>query len=175
MPPAALYVNPGVLDQRRGRIVFASLIAPCALGRSGVRVRKREGDGATPVATMRPVAVYWRDDRVRRPPTILPVRPIRADDGWCDDGAHRRYNRRVRLPFPAGHETMRRADALYDIVVELDWNRAPAVRGRGSAIFLHLAKPGFPATQGCIAVSLKTMRLILPHLRPTTRIVVRHP
>jgi L,D-peptidoglycan transpeptidase YkuD (ErfK/YbiS/YcfS/YnhG family) len=175
MPPAVLYVDPGVLDQRRGRIVFGALSVPCALGRSGVRVGKREGDGATPVATLRPVAVYWRADRLLRPRTVLPIRPIRADDGWCDDVAHRRYNRPVRLPFPAGHETMRRTDGLYDIVVELDWNRTPAVRGRGSAIFLHLAKPGFPPTQGCVAVSLETMRLILPHLRPSTRVIVRHP
>lgn len=175
MSSTRFYVFPDVLDQRRGRIVFAALAAPCALGRTGVQVRKREGDGATPLATMRPVAVYWRADRVRRPRTRLPVRPIRAHDGWCDDVAHRRYNRLVRLPFPAGHEKMRRDDGLYDIVVELDWNRTPAMRGRGSAIFLHLAKPGFPPTQGCIAVTLKTMRLILPHLRPTTRIAVRHP
>jgi L,D-peptidoglycan transpeptidase YkuD (ErfK/YbiS/YcfS/YnhG family) len=173
MPPAVLYVYPGALDQRRGRIVFAGLSAPCALGRSGVKVRKREGDGATPVATMRPVAIYWRADRLLRPRTALPIRPIRADDGWCDDVAHRRYNRSVRLPFPASHEAMRRTDGLYDVVVELDWNRAPAVRGRGSAIFLHLAKPDLSPTQGCIAVSIETMRRILPRLRPTTRIIVR--
>ncbi len=136
---------------------------------------KREGDGATPVATLRPVAVYWRNDRVARPRTALPSRAIRSDDGWCDDSRHRRYNRLVKLPFPASHETMRRDDALYDIVVELDWNRQPAIPGRGSAIFLHLARPGFTPTQGCIAVSLKTMRLILPRLSRATRIVVRHP
>lgn len=167
------YVQPGPLDQRRGRIVFAGMSAPCALGRSGVGVRKREGDGATPRAVLRPLAVYWRRDRVARPVTPLPARPISPRDGWCDDVRHPRYNCLVPLPFPASHETMHRDDHLYDIVIDLDWNRRPAVSGRGSAIFLHLARPGYTPTQGCIAVSLKTMRLLLPRLTRDTRIVVR--
>ncbi len=173
MPPDVLYVQPAVLDHCRGRIVFGSLVAPCALGRGGVVVAKREGDGATPRAALRPLAAWWRPDHALRPPTALPLRPIRADDGWCDDPRHRRYNRAVRLPFMASHERMRRDDRLYDVVVELDWNTRPAIRGRGSAIFLHVARPGYAPTEGCIAVSPRTMQLILPHLRRTTRIVVQ--
>lgn len=167
------YVHPSPLDQRRGRIVFAGIDAPCALGRSGVVVDKREGDGATPRAVLRPIAVHWRRDRLRRPPASLPLKPIRPSDGWCDDARHRRYNQPVRLPFPASHEAMHRADHLYDIVIDLDWNRRPAVAGRGSAIFLHLARPGYLPTEGCIAVSPKTMRLILSRLTRRSRFIVR--
>lgn len=172
MTSATLYVFPDRLDQRRGRILFHGVTIPCALGRGGVTRRKREGDGSTPCGIMRPLQAFWRADRLRRPRSALPLAPVRPHDGWCDDVGHPRYNQPVRLPFPASHEVMTRADAIYDVVVDLDWNRRPAIRGRGSAIFLHLARPGLKPTEGCIAVQPKAMRFILPRLRPTTRIVV---
>ncbi|MHB2168329.1 L,D-transpeptidase family protein [Alsobacter sp. R-9] len=171
-PSRLLYVRVDPLDHRRGRIGIGHRTYPCALGRSGATRRKREGDGATPLGVLRPLGVFWRRDRVTRPLCLLPRRPIQANDGWCDDVNHPRYNRPVRLPFPASHETMRRADHLYDVVIDLDWNRRPAIRGRGSAIFLHLARAGYAPTEGCIAVSAKTMRLLLPLLTPATRLVV---
>jgi len=86
---------------------------------------------------------------------------MRKDDGWCDDVEHGRYNCPVRLPFSASHETMWRDDGLYDVVGVLDWNLRPRIRRRGSAIFLHLAGPGFPPTAGCIAVTRRGLSLLL--------------
>ncbi|WP_293860436.1 L,D-transpeptidase family protein [uncultured Alsobacter sp.] len=159
-------------DPRRGILVAGALVLPCALGRGGIRRAKREGDGATPAGPLRPMAVRYRPDRTARPRARLPVGAIRPTDGWCDDPRHPRYNRPVPLPFPAGHERLHRADAVYDVVVILDWNMRPAIRGRGSAIFLHLARPGFTPTEGCIAVSPAAMRRLLPLLGRSTRIVV---
>lgn len=144
----------------------------CALGRGGVRVRKREGDGATPAGTWRLVEVLWRADRVRRPGTSLPVRAIRPDDGWCDAPSDRNYNRHVRHPYPASAERLWREDRVYDIVVVLDHNRRPRVRGHGSAVFMHLARPGLVPTEGCIALAERDLRLVLARARHGTRIVV---
>jgi L,D-peptidoglycan transpeptidase YkuD (ErfK/YbiS/YcfS/YnhG family) len=171
-PSPVLRVRALPSDPRRGVVEAGPLRLPCALGRGGRRHGKREGDGATPRATLRPLAVRYRPDRGRRPATHLPVGVIRPGDGWCDDPRDRRYNRPVALPFPASHERMHRDDALYDVVVILDWNMRPAVRGRGSAIFLHIARPGFAPTEGCIAVSPAAMRRLLPRLRRSSRIVV---
>lgn len=104
--------------------------------------------------------------------TRLPMRPIRADLGWCDAAGDRNYNRPVRLPYAGSHEAMRRADRLYDAVLVLDWNISTRRRGRGSAIFLHLARPGFAPTEGCIAVSRRTMARLLPILRRGASIAV---
>lgn len=144
-------------ERHRGTIVCGSLVLPCALGRSGVTHLKREGDGATPAGRYRLLSLYYRADRVARPPTALPVRAMRPDDGWCEDPRHGSYNRPIRLPSSAGHETMWRDDHLYDIVGVLDWNIQPRGSGRGSAIFLHLCRPGWGPTAGCIALEL-------PHL-----------
>jgi len=136
----------------RGTVSLGCLALPCALGRSGRRVRKREGDGATPVGCWRITGVLYRADRVRRPVTRLAVRPIGESDGWCDAPADRNYNRLVRHPYPASAERLWRADNLYDVVVVLSHNSRPRVRGGGSAIFMHVARPGYAPTEGCIAL-----------------------
>ena len=160
------------IDHRRGRIVAGSLTIPCALGRSGTTRAKREGDGATPVGRFRLLGCFYRPDRGPRPPSRLPAAAIRPADGWCDDPADRRYNRPVRLPYPARHERMWRDDHVYDVVIDIAWNRGPVVRGRGSAIFLHLARPDFAPTEGCVAVPPKAIRRLMRRIGPHTRIEI---
>jgi L,D-peptidoglycan transpeptidase YkuD (ErfK/YbiS/YcfS/YnhG family) len=167
-----LRVVPTAFDRRRGILVAGGAAFPCALGRAGVVAGKREGDGGTPRGLLPLIAVYYRPDRVRRPLTALPAVPIAPDDGWCDDPADPAYNRPVRLPFPASHERMWREDGLYDLVVVLGYNLARPVPGRGSAIFLHLAAPGFAPTAGCVAVTLPAMRRILARSGPGTTLLV---
>ena len=154
--------RPGRSSQ--GLLNLGGTVFCCALGRGGISSRKREGDGATPLAAMRAMWGYYRPGRGSLPATRLALRPIHAGLGWCDAPGDRNYNRPVRLPYPASCETMRRGDPLYDLLVVLDWNMRPAVRGRGSAIFLHLARPGYLPTEGCIAVSRRTMTRLLPVL-----------
>mgnify|MGYP003888765875 CR=1 FL=1 len=123
---------------------------------------------------MRILCGYFRHDhfaQARR--TRLPMARIGSNLGWCEVPDDRNYNRPVRMPYAASHETMRRADALYDVCIVLDWNIRPRRRGRGSAIFFHLARPGFPPTEGCVAVSRAVMLRLLPHLGPDTILTVR--
>jgi L,D-peptidoglycan transpeptidase YkuD (ErfK/YbiS/YcfS/YnhG family) len=148
-------------DRSRGMLRLGGRLFPCALGRGGVRRRKREGDGCTPAGSLRLVLAYWRPDRIRRPATVIETRPIHRDSGWCDDPGDRNYNRPVALPYAAGHERLWRDDRLYDICVVLDWNLDRPLPGAGSAVFLHLAAPDFKPTAGCIAVEESTIRRIL--------------
>lgn len=169
-----LTVRAAPQDKRRGFVNADGRVFACALGRGGIVPTKREGDGGTPVAAMRLVEGYFRADRTRRPLTALPMRAIRPDDGWCDDPRDANYNRSVRLPIAASHEKMMREDRLYDICLVMDWNLGPRGRKRngGSAIFLHIAKPGFPPTEGCIAVAPEAMRWLLPRIGPGTVVEV---
>lgn len=144
----------------------------CALGPAGPVYRKREGDGGTPIAAMAVLAGRYRADRMVRPASAIGLAPIRPSDGWCDDVRDARYNLPVRLPFAGSHERMCRDDRLYDVVLVLDWNLAPRVRGRGSAIFLHVARDDYRPTAGCVAVSPRAMRLLLPRIRRGTVVVV---
>jgi len=137
-----------------GRLLFAGVTYRAALGRGGVRADKQEGDGATPAAVMPLRRIFYRADRVAKPRSLLPAEPTARTDGWCDDSGHSAYNTRVTLPFEARHETLWRDDPLYDICAVLGWNDAPVVRGRGSAIFLHAARPDYAPTEGCVALAL---------------------
>lgn len=156
---------------QRGLLTGAGLSLPCALGRTGLTRFKREGDGATPVGRMALLHGHRRDDRGRPVPAPFAMTPIRPDDGWCDDADDGRYNRPVRRPFAASHEIMRRDDGLYDLVIVLDWNIRHRVIGRGSAIFLHCARPGFEPTAGCVALRPADLRRLLPRLTRNTVLV----
>jgi L,D-peptidoglycan transpeptidase YkuD (ErfK/YbiS/YcfS/YnhG family) len=146
----------------------------CRIGRTGICHAKREGDGATPVGTLRPLRGFWRADRRCRAATRLPMRPLRRDDGWCDAPGHRQYNRLVRLPFLASREEMWRDDHVYDVVLELSWNARPRRQGRGSAIFLHLMNDRRGPTAGCLAVEARRINWLLARLSCRTRILVRY-
>jgi len=147
----------------------------CALGPAGVvaAAEKREGDGATPRGAWAMRRVLYRPDRGAAPKTALPVAAISQDDGWCDDAADPAYNRPVKLPYAASCEEMWRDDELYDSVVVLAHNDDPPVAGRGSAIFLHCAKPGYPPTQGCVALARADLEALLAKAKPGEILEVR--
>lgn len=160
-------------DRRRGFLKAGGAVFPCALGRSGIVVDKREGDGGTPRAVLKLRRVFYRAGRLPRPLSLLPVRAIAPRDAWCDDPQDRRYNRLIDRPPGAAEERLTRADHLYDVIVELGWNDAPVRRGRGSAIFWHLARPGFSPTAGCVAVGGRVFARLLPRLARDCVIVIR--
>lgn len=159
-------------QRHRGFLSCDGWSVPCALGEAGLRLRKREGDLATPVGIWPMRAVLFRPDRVPPPRTGLPVFRISPGDGWCDDPADRNYNRPVRLPYAASAESLWRADRLYDIVVVLGHNDSPPLPGRGSAVFFHLATPDYGPTAGCVAVSRRDMTTLLARCDAGTRLAV---
>ncbi len=168
-----LRVSTLAASTRRGTLRVGNLTFPCALGRVGCRVRKREGDGATPIGQWTLREVLYRRDRVGRPRAVLPVRGIGKHDGWCDAAADRNYNRPVRHPYAASAERLWRQDELYDVLVVLGFNERPRARGRGSAIFMHVARPGYAPTEGCIALARAHLLRLLERVGPRTSVAVR--
>ena len=159
-------------DPTRGWLIAGPLALPVALGRGGVKANKREGDGATPRGTFRLKRLWWRAERHARPATLLPAQRIKPDDGWCEDPSDRHYNRPVKVPAGSKADRLARADALYDFIVEIDHNTRPRVTARGSAVFIHVARPQFAPTAGCVALELSSLRRLLARVGPRTRIVV---
>jgi L,D-peptidoglycan transpeptidase YkuD (ErfK/YbiS/YcfS/YnhG family) len=156
-----------------GRLHAGPVVVRCAIGRGGIRQDKREGDRATPGGAFRLVGGFFRQDRVLRKAWASPMRPVSPSDGWCDDPRSALYNRRVVLPCRASHEKLWRADRLYDLVIVLDYNIHPRRKNRGSAIFLHCARPDFAPTGGCIALRLGDLRRLLPRLSRKVLLTVR--
>jgi L,D-peptidoglycan transpeptidase YkuD (ErfK/YbiS/YcfS/YnhG family) len=165
-------VRPRAGRASEGWLAAGHLRLPVALGSAGIRANKREGDGATPRGSFRLVRLWWRRDRANRPRTRLPVRRIGKSDAWCENPGDRRYNRPIQLAANAAGDRLWRNDHLYDFLIELDHNARPRVAGRGSAIFVHLARRGFRPTAGCVALAPESFRRLLVRLGPGTRIVI---
>jgi L,D-peptidoglycan transpeptidase YkuD (ErfK/YbiS/YcfS/YnhG family) len=155
-----------------GTARFADAVFRCALGRGGLSDDKREGDGATPIGAWPLRRLLYRPDRLPPPPTGLPALPIGPADGWCDAPGDRNYNRPVILPYPASAESLWREDAVYDLIVPLGYNDGPILPGRGSAIFLHLAREGYLPTEGCVALAPADLLAYLAVATTASRVVV---
>lgn len=171
-PLSAIRVRPAAGDPRRGWLTAQGWTIPVALGRGGILANKREGDGGTPRGTYRPLQLWWRADRHRRPDTFLPARPIRPEDAWCEDPDDRHYNQPIRLVPGQSGDRLTREDHLYDFIVEIDHNAAPRIAGRGSAVFLHLARTNFSPTAGCVSMTKSSMLRLLRRMSPRTRIII---
>ena len=165
MPPANLIYEKGTLSWPGGS-------ARAACGLAGVKIDKHEGDHASPAGTFPLLYGFYRPDRVAWPKTDLALTALRPDFGWCDAPDDPHYNTLVALPYPASHEELWRADGLYDLIVVIGYNTDPVVPGKGSAIFLHVARPDFSGTEGCIAIERKELLALLGLLGPGSKITI---
>ena len=163
-------VRPG--DRTRGVLLAGPRAIPVVLGRTGVRANKYEGDGATPRGRFRLVRLWWRADRHSCPHTLLPARRVTADLAWCENTSDRRYNRAFRRAANEPGDRLWREDSLYDLIIEIDHNTRPRVAGRGSAVFIHVARPDRSPTAGCVALRANELRRLLAALGPETRIAI---
>ncbi|MCJ2876963.1 UNVERIFIED_ORG: L,D-peptidoglycan transpeptidase YkuD (ErfK/YbiS/YcfS/YnhG family) [Rhizobium sp. SORGH_AS260] len=163
-------VRPAPLKINRAIVQLGHLTFQAAIGRNGRTARKREGDGKSPISATRLLHGFYRGDRMSAITTALPMQRTRKSMLWCDEPGNPNYNRLVKAPFAPSHEDMMRTDGLYDVCLVLDWNVTSRSRNRGSAIFMHMIRPGCEPTAGCVALHPRDMRRVLPHLRKGTKI-----
>jgi L,D-peptidoglycan transpeptidase YkuD (ErfK/YbiS/YcfS/YnhG family) len=163
--------RPGM--RSRGVVIAGPLAIPVVLGRTGIRANKREGDGATPRGGFRLRRLWWRADRSPRPLTLLPTARIDRRTAWCEDPGDRRYNQPFRRSASEPGDRLWRDDRLYDLIIEIDHNTRPRIAQRGSAVFLHVARPDRSPTAGCVAFAAPDLRRLLGRLGPHTRILIQ--
>jgi len=144
-----------------GRLFWQDKEYRCSVGKNGVTKEKQEGDGKTPVGCFSIRRIFYRSDRISKPESAFLIKELSPNDGWCDDPNDSNYNKYVKLPYSSSHENLWREDNLYDIIVILGYNDDPPVPGKGSAIFMHLARPDYSPTAGCIALSLPDLLKLL--------------
>jgi L,D-peptidoglycan transpeptidase YkuD (ErfK/YbiS/YcfS/YnhG family) len=163
---------PDLLVSADGTALWGGRRLRCALGRGGVGAGKREGDGITPAGAWPMRRLLYRADRLARPTTFLAAAPLAPGDGWCDDPADPCYNRPVALPYGASAEALWREDGVYDLIVPLGYNDDPVIAGSGSAIFLHVARADYAATEGCVALAQADLLAVLRGADARTRVMV---
>jgi L,D-peptidoglycan transpeptidase YkuD (ErfK/YbiS/YcfS/YnhG family) len=165
-----IHVRPLPGRRSQGLLIAGGITFRVALGRTGIKAAKREGDGATPAGRFHPFRLWWRADRLLRPRTRLPARRIAPNEAWCEDPADRRYNRPFRRSATEPGDRLLRADGLYDLIIEIDHNMRPRVARLGSAVFIHVARAHYGPTAGCVALSRRDLLLLLSSLTGRTRI-----
>ena len=144
----------------------------CAIGKRGITSRKIEGDKKTPKGTFIFKSIFYRKDRILKIKSPLKKYIIKKNMGWCDDPSSTNYNRLVKLPFILSAEKLWLKENIYDVIVVIDYNLKPVVKNKGSAIFLHIAKKNYAATEGCVAVTKKNMIFLLEKINNKTKIVI---
>lgn len=145
----------------------------CAIGKNGFAANKIEGDNKTPIGEFYLREVFYRADKISAPQTKLKTTATQKNFGWCDDVNSAEYNKFITLPHPARHENLWREDNLYDIVVVIGYNDSPPIKGKGSAIFMHIAKPEYQGTEGCIALEKNDLLEILQNTNNQTKLKIK--
>ncbi len=162
-----------ILVYPSGKLVFNGKEYKCSLGRGGVKKEKVEGDGATPVGCFAIQKIFYREDKLGKLKLAFNTQEIKKNDAWCDDVNDKRYNTHITLAEgEESDERLWREDDLYDVVVVLGYNDNPPVPGKGSAIFMHIAREGYTPTAGCIALSKEDILEILQNTTKETRLCV---
>lgn len=173
-----IIVTPVSENPSRGILKFGSRCFPCALGKKGVSEIKQEGDDKSPIGQFNLRSIYYRYDKLKKPIySKVPLMALLKEDGWCDDPNDEAYNKAVMLPYHASAESLWREDDLYDILVVLGYNDNPIVKGKGSAIFMHVARDleddGYLGTEGCVSLKKEDLLELLPSLTPETSLKIK--
>jgi len=153
-------------------LTYGNYRVKCAVGKRGIKRKKKEGDLSTPKGTFQVKKVYYRHDKVKNLKTIFKKIVIRKNMGWCDDPRSNRYNKLIKYPFKYKSEKLFRADNIYDIILVLNFNMSPIKKYKGSAIFIHVAKRKFSPTKGCVALEKKELRKLLKTLKKNSKIKI---
>ena len=144
----------------------------CAVGKRGIKIKKKEGDLITPKGTFRINDIFYRKDRIKHLPTKIPKKIIKRNMGWCDDPGSKKYNTLIKYPFRFKSEKLYRSDNMYDIFFVLSYNTNPVKKNKGSAIFIHVAKRNFSPTKGCIAINKNQLKKIAGCVDNNTKIKI---
>jgi L,D-peptidoglycan transpeptidase YkuD (ErfK/YbiS/YcfS/YnhG family) len=159
-----------IIVKKSGYLKYKNFKFRCALGKGGIKQKEREGDFITPKGKFKLIKIYYRSDRIKKINSTLKKIKIKKNMGWCDDVSSNYYNKQIKINKKISHEKLHRKDNVYDIIVVLNYNLNPIIKGKGSAIFLHIAKKNYNKTQGCIALKKNELLSLISKIKKNTQI-----
>jgi L,D-peptidoglycan transpeptidase YkuD (ErfK/YbiS/YcfS/YnhG family) len=161
-----------IIIKKSGYLEYKNLKFRCALGKAGIKKKKKEGDNITPKGVFKIIRVYYRRDKIKNITTLVKKKEIKKNIGWCDDPVCNSYNKEISLPSKFGHEKFYRKDNLYDLILVLNYNINPIIKNKGSAIFIHIAKKKYKPTAGCIALKKEDLVELLKNIKKNTKVKI---
>jgi len=160
-----------IVINKSGYLKYKNLELKCTLGKSGIGIKKREGDNITPKGTYKIVNIFYRKDRIKKISSKFRLIEITKKMGWCDDPDSKYYNQLIKLPTEYSHEKFFRRDNVYDLVLVLNYNMRPIIKNKGSAIFIHVAKKN-KKTAGCVGLSKIDLINLIRQIDKKTKIKI---
>ena len=145
--------------KNKDKLIVSSFVFKCSIGKNGLKKNKIEGDKSTPLGTFQLGDLYWRPDRVKKPETSLKCIPITKNMKWCNDENSKFYNKEFTKNIDIRHEKLFRKDYKYNYFILIRYNYKKVVKGKGSAIFIHLTK-NYKKTDGCVALKEKDFLIL---------------
>jgi L,D-peptidoglycan transpeptidase YkuD (ErfK/YbiS/YcfS/YnhG family) len=161
-----------IIVKNSGYLLFKNYKFRCAIGKSGIKKKIKEGDNVTPKGIYKLIKIYYRADRIKNLKTNLKKIKIKKNTAWCDDYKSKFYNKEIKFPSKYNYENLYRKDHIYDLIVVINYNTNPVIKKRGSAIFIHVAKKKFSPTQGCIALKKNNLLFLLSKILKETRLKI---
>ena len=157
--------------KNKDKLIVDDFILKCAIGKKGLTKHKKEGDLKTPKGIFYLDSLYYRKNRIKSTETKLKKIQIKKNFVWCNDINSKYYNKRTTISKKFKFEKLFRKDCKYDMLIPIKYNWNKIIKGRGSAIFLHLTR-NYKSTAGCIAVSKKDFLIILSLINKKTKIKI---
>ena len=157
---------------KKHRLIYKNYKIKCCFGKAGIKASKKEGDLATPKGIFDLGNLYYRRDKVNKIKCKIKKKVIKKNMGWCDDSSSSKYNQKITFPFKGNAEKLYRRDNIYDLFINIKYNTKPAIKNKGSAIFLHVANYRYKPTKGCVAILKKDFLKILPFINKRTKIFI---
>ncbi|MFC0187303.1 L,D-transpeptidase [Fictibacillus aquaticus] len=166
---AKLYTYEKMSD---GKWRAAFPVMKAVVGKTGVSSRKVEGDGKSPTgkflfgtafgSAVKPSAVTW------------PYKKTTVSDFWVDDAKSSYYNKWVNTTKMKAtwNSAEKLLQPLYKYAAVIRYNDDPIVKGKGSAIFLHVWKNEYSPTLGCTAVSEANLVKLLSWMNASKRPII---
>jgi len=161
-----------IIVKKTGYLKYKNLKFRCALGKAGIKKKKKEGDNITPKGEFKIIKIYYRNDKIKNITTSIKKIKIKRSTGWCDDPNSKFYNKQIKLPSKFSHEKLYRNDNLYDLILVSNYNMNPIIKNKGSAIFIHVAKNSYEKTKGCIALKKEHLIKLLSQIKKDTKIKI---
>ena len=161
-----------IIINKSGYLKYKDIKFKCALGKSGIRKKRTEGDNITPKGTFKIIKIYYRKDKITKINSAFKLIEIKKNMGWCDDPESKKYNQLINLPSKYRHEKLFRNDRIYDLILVLDYNMNPIIKNKGSAIFIHIEKNNYCKTKGCIALKREDLIEIISKIKRDTKVII---
>ena len=157
---------------KKNYLIFQNYKVKCAIGKRGINNKKKEGDLITPKGTFKIKKLLYRRDKIGAINTNLKKTVIKKNMGWCNDIKSKDYNKLISFPFRFTAERLYRKDNIYDLILVLNYNMNPIRKGKGSAIFIHIAKNNFSATEGCVALKKNNLIKVIKKLNKNIKVII---